>query len=93
MPLQCKNKTNIICKFDDKINNILNTTIPTGTDIHCSTGLETHLKNSNHKQCIKYIADLKNIILSADYIGQGGKCNSNSFELVKILDDNILVAI
>ncbi len=93
MPLKYKDETKVICEFDDKINNILNIAIPKGTEIRCSDGLITHLQKRNHEQCIKHISNLKEIISSADYVGQGAKKNLHGFELVKKLDGNILVAI
>lgn len=60
-------------------------------DIVQSTGLIKHIKK-NHPDCLKYINYIPNIISNPDYIGVNKKVK-NSVEIVKCLEDNVLVAI
>ena len=56
-----------------------------------SEGLEKHIYK-RHPKCLKYLNNVSEIILSPDYVGMNPK-ESNSFELIKQYDDNILVGI
>lgn len=77
-------------EYNKKFNDILNCNLPL-TDIMQSVGLEVHIRN-RHPNCIKYIDKIGDIIKAPDYIGTNKK-EPNSIELVKIYDENILLAI
>lgn len=42
---------------------------------------------------IKYILDVADILNAPDYIGQNKNVESESFEAIKVLADNVLVAV
>ena len=56
-----------------------------------SEGLEKHV-SKRHPSCLKYLSKIGEIISSPDYVGVNSK-ESDSFELIKKYDDNILVGI
>ena len=56
-----------------------------------SEGLEKHV-SKRHPSCLKYLSKVSEIISSPDYVGINPK-ESDSFELIKKYDDNILVGI
>lgn len=83
----------MICGFDTKVNDILKTNIPADMTIQYSPkGLWSHVEKK-HKNCLPYLECLEEFILSADYVGQQKKQGENSFELVKVVQENVLIAI
>ncbi|MDD7383611.1 MAG: PBECR2 nuclease fold domain-containing protein [Peptoniphilaceae bacterium] len=58
-----------------------------------SNGLKKHLIKHNHRNVLKYYDNIENIINNPDYIGKNPNEKEVSFECVKILDDNLLVAV
>lgn len=58
-----------------------------------SKGLKTHMIKHNHSNMIKYLEDISYIIENPDYVGRNPRVKGISFECVKILEDNVLVAI
>ncbi|WP_195854837.1 PBECR2 nuclease fold domain-containing protein [Aerococcus mictus] len=61
-------------------------------NVYMSKGLITHLKKRNHHNVLKYVDYVSSFIEDPDYIGNNPKV-PNSFECIKILDENILVAV
>ena len=64
--------------------------LPEG-NVYQSKGLEKHI-SKKHPDCMKYLDRIPEILNEPDYIGVNPKI-PNSFELVKILDANIQIAI
>jgi hypothetical protein len=60
--------------------------------IYRSAGLEKHILK-RHPDCLQYISLIPEIISSPDYIGVNPNETSVSFELVKVLSDNIQLGI
>lgn len=77
-------------KYKEVFNKQLKINLPI-YDIYQSDGLITHIKKQ-HPGLEKYMEEIPNIIENPDYIGTNQK-EPNSIELVKVLSDNILVAI
>lgn len=77
-------------KYKEDFNKQLNINLPID-DIYQSDGLIIHIKK-RHPGLEKYMSDIPDIIKKPDYIGVNPK-ESDSVELIKILDDNILVAV
>lgn len=80
----------IVGKYPDDFNKKLNINLPIG-NIFKSNGLKTHIKK-HHPGFEKYIVDIPSIIAKPDYIGVNPK-EPNSIELIKVLADNVQVAI
>ncbi|HFI0535429.1 hypothetical protein HO913_02120 [Streptococcus suis] len=55
--------------------------------------LKKHMLKSRHRKMIKYIPDVADILNAPDYIGQNKNVESESFEAIKVLADNVLVAV
>ena len=77
-------------KYKEEFNKQLNINLPIN-DIYQSDGLIIHIKK-RHPGLEKYMSDIPDIIKNPDYIGVNPK-ETDSIELIKILDDNILVAV
>ena len=77
-------------EYNKAYNEILEINLPI-VDIMQSQGFAVHIEK-RHPECIKYIPMIPEIICSPDYIGTNQK-EPNSIELVKILDQNVLLAI
>jgi hypothetical protein len=60
--------------------------------IYRSTGLEKHILK-RHPECLRYINLIPEILASPDYIGVNPNESVTSFELVKVLSENIQVGI
>ena len=81
----------VVGQYDSTFNDVLGMEMPCA-DIFLSTGLIVHLRAHNHSNCIPYMEKIPEIIAHPDYIG----CHPtipNSIELIKKLDENLLVAI
>ncbi|MCT4595642.1 MAG: hypothetical protein N4A57_15445 [Anaeromicrobium sp.] len=85
-----KHKIVTIGKLQNKITKILDIDLPNG-DISMYPGFKKHVKK-RHPDCVKYIANVQDIINNPDYIGVHPK-EEHSVELVKIYDKNILLSI
>lgn len=59
-------------------------------DIYSSNGLIKHMKKRNHKNCLKYIENIPDIINNPDYIGINPKETERSVELIKQYGDNVI---
>ena len=81
---------NTVGKYKEEFNKQLNINLPVA-EIYQSDGLVKHIAK-RHPGFEKYMSDIPDIVANPDYIGVNPKEN-NSVELIKILDDNILVAI
>lgn len=81
----------IVGKYINKYNEILRLFLPE-KDIYLCPGLEKHLKKHNHLECLKYIDNIPEIILYADYIGAHPNI-LQSVEFVKKYEKNVLVAV
>ena len=80
-------------EYKELFNKITGASIPVGK-IYRSKGLPAHMINSGHGKFLKYLDALGEIIDNPDYIG----CNPNednnlSIELVKQMDDNVMIGI
>ena len=62
-------------------------------DIYSSDGLIKHMKKRNHKNCLKYIENIPDIINNPDYIGINPKETERSVELIKQYEDNVMLGI
>lgn len=60
--------------------------------IYQSTGLINHIQK-RHPECVQYMNLIPNIITSPDYIGVNPNEKNISFELVKILSQNVQIGI
>lgn len=76
--------------FKPEYNQILNTNLPC-LNIMQSTGLKKHI-SKKHSDQMQYLSKVSDILNDPDYIGINPK-EPGSIELVKIYDDNILIAI
>ena len=80
----------IVGILQNKITNILNSDLP-NAEILFYSGLRKHIKKK-HKMCLKYMENIEDIIQNPDYVGINPD-EPNSVELVKVLNDNVLVSI
>lgn len=60
--------------------------------IYRSRGLEKHILK-RHPDCLQYVNLIPAIIANPDYIGVNPNESGSSFELVKVLNDNVQVGI
>ncbi len=77
-------------KYRQRFNKILGTSLPE-MKIYKSDGFEKHVKKK-HAHCAKYIKRIPEIIRDPDYIGINPSVD-NSIELVKRMEDNVLLAV
>lgn len=80
----------VVGQYNSKFNDILGISLPCA-DIFQSDGLIVHIKH-RHPDYLPYEPSIPDILESPDYIGCHPK-EANSIELVKRLEENILVAI
>lgn len=85
------NQLNPIAKFNPKFNKELPFQF-TDDYIYASDGLKTHI-SKRHPECLNYISSIPTIISSPDYIGVNPNEANPSFELVKIMSDNVQIGI
>lgn len=78
----------LIGHFNKVFNDILSADFPL-VPIYKSEGLKKHIEK-RHPKCVSYLDNIEEILNSPDYIGMK---DSNSIELVKIYDNNILLAL
>ena len=60
--------------------------------IYESVGLKKHIEK-RHPECLPYLSFLSSIIESPDYIGVNPNEKGTSFELVKIMSENVQIGI
>ena len=85
------NKIFPIAKFNKKFNIYLQKDIDL-EDIYQSIGLIKHIQK-RHPECVEYLSLIPYIIESPDYIGVNPNETGISFELVKIVDNNVQIGI
>lgn len=85
------NKVFSIAKYNKKFNNYLPKDIEQ-EDIFQSVGLVKHIEK-RHPECVNYIPLIPYIIASPDYIGVNPNEGGTSFELVKVIDNNVQIGI
>lgn len=84
----------IMGKYNPVFNSILEINIPEKYIIYRSEGLPIHMKKRNHENCLKYVECIPEIIKAPDYIGVNpNEKKTDSVELVKRYEDNVLVGI
>lgn len=60
--------------------------------IYRSIGLEKHILK-RHPECLHYISQIPNIISDPDYIGVNPNESGTSFELIKVISENVQIGI
>lgn len=85
------NKVFSIAKYNKSFNNYLPKNIE-HEDIYQSFGLVKHIEK-RHPECVGYLSLIPYIISSPDYIGVNPNETGTSFELVKIIDNNVQIGI
>lgn len=63
-----------------------------GHSIYQSAGLAKHILK-RHPECLKYMGMISEIIVSPDYIGINPNEKDCSFELIKVLSENVQIGI
>ena len=61
--------------------------------VNVSNGLEKHLKGRRHEKMIPYLEKLDYLLNHPDYVGKNPKQPDTSFECIKVIDENVLVAV
>lgn len=77
----------------DKIKRKLEINIDTNKIILSKKGLVKHIVRHNHSNMLKYVDNIEYIINNPDYIGKNPREKGISLEYLKVLDDNVLVAV
>lgn len=80
----------VVGEYVETFNDLTSSTLPCGP-IFMSEGFGVHIQK-RHPGYMKYIDQVPEIITSPDYIGRNPK-EPDSIELVKVFDENILLAI
>lgn len=80
----------VVGEYTETFNDLTAAALPCGP-IYMSEGFSVHIQK-RHPGHVKYIERVPEIITSPDYIGCNPK-EPDSIELVKVLDENILLAI
>lgn len=62
------------------------------TTIYRSIGLEKHILK-RHPECLHYVSMIPDIIASPDYIGVNPNESGTSFELIKVISENVQIGI
>jgi hypothetical protein len=57
------------------------------------SNLSKHMKKRNHKDMIKYIPNIPEILSHPNFVGKNRNGHGTSFECIKTLEDNVLVAV
>ncbi|MGN0348192.1 MAG: hypothetical protein ACI4DR_01515 [Roseburia sp.] len=60
--------------------------------IYRSVGLEKHILK-RHPECLRYVSIIPDIIANPDYIGVNPNESGTSFELIKIISENVQIGI
>lgn len=86
-----KPKIFIAAPFNPQFNKYL--PIPLKQDfIYQSEGLQKHIEK-RHPECLPYLSFLSSIVEAPDYIGVNPNEKGTSFELVKIMSENVQIGI
>lgn len=80
-----------IVPFNNKFNNFLPNPI-NQQFIYQSAGLKRHIEK-RHPECLQYLNAIPYIINHPDYIGINPNESGTSFELVKVIDNNVQLGI
>ena len=80
-----------VAAYDTAFNKYLPAALSQKT-IYQSVGLSRHIEK-RHPECMKYITSIPEIIHDPDYIGVNPNESGTSFELVKIIDENVQIGI
>lgn len=80
-----------IANFNPDINNYLPFTLSYDS-IFQSVGLQKHIEK-RHPECLPYLNFLPSIIESPDYIGINPNEKGISFELVRVMSENVQIGI
>lgn len=84
---------NLNIKINQDIKRSLGIDVQT-EDIRISEkNLAKHMTKSHHENMLEYIPEVSDILDQPDYIGQNRNVKSTSFECIKVLEDNVLVAV
>ena len=83
-----KDNHKTVGQFNKVFSRILSADFPP-LPIYKSDGLKKHIEK-RHPHCIPYLDNIEEIIGAPDYIGMR---DANSVELIKIYNDNILLAL
>ena len=83
-----KDNLKIIGQFNKVFNDILSADFPS-IPIYKSDGLKKHVEK-RHPHCAPYLDKIEEILNSPDYIGTK---DATSIELIKVYDNNILLAL
>lgn len=86
-----ENKIYPIARFNKDLNNYLPFSLEYDY-IYRSVGLDKHIEK-RHPECLPYLDYLPSIISAPDYIGINPNEPGTSFELVKILSENVQIGI
>ena len=86
------NEKIIVGRYNLQFNKILNIDYDE-LDIYKSDGLLKHMKKRNHKNCLRYVNNIEDIISNPDYIGINPKESGRSLELIKRYENNVMVGI
>lgn len=76
--------------FEERFNEVTGQSLPC-LPILQSSGLIKHVQR-RHPEDVHYVNDVPSIIADPDYIGQHPS-EPNSLEIVKIMDDNVMVCV
>ena len=86
-----KPKVFVTAPFNSQFNKYLPT--PLNHDfIYQSDGLQKHIAK-RHPECLPYLSFLASIIDNPDYIGVNPNEKGTSFELVKVMSENVQIGI
>lgn len=80
-------------KINKEIKDILNLKIEIDEIIFSKEGIRKHILKRKHYDVLKYFDEIENIINFPDYVGINPNVDKKSFECIKCLDKNVLVAI
>jgi hypothetical protein len=79
--------------YDLRFNEILGLKLEE-LDIYRSTGLQQHLIKRKHIGCLKYIESITDMLENPDFVGVNpNEKHTESFELVKRYDENIVLGV
>lgn len=80
-------------KINPNIKKIVGLETDSSTIVIHEENLKKHMLKSRHQNMVKYISNVSDILNNPDYVGQNRHIKTDSFEVIKVLDDNVLVAV
>lgn len=86
-----KPKVFVTAPFNPQFNNYLPAPLKNNF-IYQSEGLQKHIAK-RHPECLPYLSFLPSIIENPDYIGVNPNEKGTSFELVKVMSENVQIGI